>query len=153
MAFDLVIFDCDGVLVDSERLVNAIESRLLARIGLQVSADEARARFKGRTLGEVALIAEAMIGEPLPVEWIYDWGMETALGFLRDLRAIDGVHRVLDGLARAGIRTCVASQSPRARVELCLALAGLSDHFGDRVYTASMVPRAKPSPDLFLLAA
>jgi HAD superfamily hydrolase (TIGR01509 family) len=143
--FELVIFDCDGVLVDSERLVNRIESDLLSR--------EARERFKGRTVPEMVTIVESVLQQKLSAEWLYDWGMHTALGFVRELRDVAGVRHVLDRLASRGIATCVASQSPRARVYLCLSVTQLADRFDDRVYTASMVPRGKPLPDLFLYAA
>ncbi|HXJ33011.1 MAG TPA: HAD-IA family hydrolase [Candidatus Eisenbacteria bacterium] len=151
--FDLVIFDCDGVLVDSERLINRIESRLFSQVGLDVSPDEARTAFKGRTVAEIVAIAESARGATLPAGWLYDWGMLIALGFVRDLRAVSGVRSVLDRLAAREIPTCVASQAPKVRVELALAVTDLERYFGARAFTASMVPRAKPLPDLFLYAA
>lgn len=147
---DLVIFDCDGVLVDSERLVNRIEAELLAHVGIHASPDETRARFKGCTVGEVVQRIQAETGKPLAPEWLYDWGMHTAVGFVRELQAVQGIH---DVLAALDVPSCVASQSPLARVGLSLAVTGLAGHFGERVFTASMVPRPKPHPDLFLYAA
>jgi beta-phosphoglucomutase-like phosphatase (HAD superfamily)/ketosteroid isomerase-like protein len=151
--FDLVIFDCDGVLVDSEGLVNELESRHLARLGLDVSPAAARAAFRGRTVAQVAAATEALLGAPVPVEWLYDWGMETALGFVRALRPVAGVRDVVARLAEGGVPVCVASQSPRPRVELSLSITQLAGWFGEHVYTADVVPRPKPCPDLFLLAA
>jgi beta-phosphoglucomutase-like phosphatase (HAD superfamily) len=151
--FDLVIFDCDGVLVDSERLINRTESRHLSRLGLDLSPDEARATFKGRTVAEIASIVESRLDAKLPADWLYDWGMHIALGFVRNLRSVAGVQPVLDGLTSRRVATCVASQSPRARVDLALSVTDLAHYFDDRVYTASMVPRGKPLPDLFLYSA
>jgi HAD superfamily hydrolase (TIGR01509 family) len=150
---DLVIFDCDGVLVDSERLINRIEARHVSEVGLDLLPDQARETFKGHTVGEIVTIIEARTGGTIPAEWLYDWGIHIALGFVKELRPIEGVHEVLDGLRSSGIPTCVASQSPRARVELALAVTDLARHFDDRLFTASMVPRSKPHPDVFLYAA
>jgi HAD superfamily hydrolase (TIGR01509 family) len=152
-AFDLVIFDCDGVLVDSEHLVNEVEAHVMARLGLALSPEDARASFMGRTVEEVVAILESRIDARLPAAWTYDWAMATALGFVRGLRPVPGVADVVDLLARRGIATCVASQSPRPRVDLSLAVTGLAARFDDRVSTASVVPRGKPAPDLFLFAA
>lgn len=152
-AFDAVIFDCDGVLVASERLINRVEAGLLAGLGLRVSPDDTRTRFKGHTLPEVVSLLEAEIAARLPVDWGYEWGMHTALGFVKDLRAVPGVHDVLVWLAGRGIPVGVASQAPPVRVELCLHIADLTRYFDDRVFTAAQVPRAKPCPDVFLLAS
>ena len=151
--FDLVVFDCDGVLVDSERLINQIESQHIQRLGLAMSPAEARAVFKGHTVSEVAAALAARLGAPLPVEWIYDWGTQIGLGYVRYLQPVRGVREVLTDLRGRGIPLCVASQSPLPRVELSLAVTGLTEVCGERVYAAAMVPRGKPHPDLFLYAA
>jgi len=150
---DLVIFDCDGVLVDSERLVNRIESECLGELGLTLGPDEARALFKGKTVEEMVAMLQERIGRPLHAGWIYDWAMATARGFAHELREVADVRGALDALVARGVPICVASQSPRARVELVLRLTDLAHFFGDRIYTASMVARGKPAPDLFLHAA
>jgi ketosteroid isomerase-like protein len=89
----------------------------------------------------------------VPAEWLYDWGMRIALGFVSELRAVAGLGEVLDGLRACGIPSCVASQSPRARVDLALTVTNLARYFEGRVFTGSMVPRSKPHPDVFLYAA
>src|SRR5262249_15891727 len=109
--------------------------------------------FKGKTVAEIALIVESRVQRKLPADWLYDWAMATALGFVQDLREVEGVRDVLERLAHSDVRTCVASQSPLGRVKLSLLITGLSRLFGDRIYTASMVTRGKPAPDLFLYAA
>jgi HAD superfamily hydrolase (TIGR01509 family) len=150
---ELVIFDCDGVLVESERIVNAIESRELARLGIELAPDDVRRRFKGKTIDEDNAEVERIYGARVPASWVYDYAMATALGFVRGLRAVEGVERVIARVQAAGVASCVASQSPPARVALSLAVTNLAHYFGEHVFTASMVARPKPAPDLFLHAA
>jgi HAD superfamily hydrolase (TIGR01509 family) len=153
MSYELVIFDCDGVLVDSERLVNRIESEVFRGHGLPIDPETSRALFKGKTAAEVVIEIERRAGGSLPRDWAYDWGFATANALVRDLRAVPGVRAVVERLAAAGVETCVASQSPRPRVELSLAVTEMAELFADRIYCASMVARGKPAPDLFLYAA
>ena len=153
MLFDLVIFDCDGVLVDSEPLVNGVEAELFTQLGAPMTPEESGVLFKGRTVGEIVPILEEKIGQRLSHEWVYDWGMATALGLVRGLRAVPGVRDIVEALSLKKYPICVASQSPPARVALSLVLTGLDGFFGSRIYTASMVTHPKPAPDLFLHAA
>ncbi len=148
-----VIFDCDGVLVDSERLVTQVESEHLKRLGLELSPEEARVRFLGLTVTDTAARIQQQLGGTLPPEWLHDWGLWTALMLTRSLRAVPGVSAVVEGLHGNGVPICVASQSPLPRVQLSLAVTGLAQYFGERVFTASMVARPKPAPDLFQYAA
>ena len=148
-----VIFDCDGVLVASERLVCRIEAKLLGRWGWQATAEELRERFKGKAFLRLAQEVRREVGEGLPEDWMYQWAMETANGFRRELQEIPGVRAVIEAVVAAGCPTCVASQSPQARAELSLGVCDLERYFAGRVYTSSMVARPKPAPDLFLFAA
>lgn len=148
-----VIFDCDGVLVDSEPLVNRLEADLVSQLGIPCTPEEARRRFNGKTVAGVAETLEAGLGRPLSKDWIYDWAMATALGFVRELRAIEGVDAVVRALHERRVPIAVASQSPPVRVALSLRLCRLDSYFGPHVYTASMVAKPKPAPDLYLLAA
>jgi HAD superfamily hydrolase (TIGR01509 family) len=150
----LVIFDCDGVLVDSEPLVNRIESECLAEIGVLVSPARTRALFKGKdTQGVIDGIAALRRGEPPPARWLYDLGLRTAVALANELQPVAGVREVVQQLWQCKHPICVASQSPTPRVRLSLRVTGLQDYFGKDVYTASMVARPKPAPDLFLYAA
>ncbi len=129
---DLVIFDCDGVLVDSEVLSCRCLSDVLASYGIAVFEHY-------RALGQV--IPELFSGERRAA---------VRAAFLSALRPIDGVGVVLEGLQ---IPHCVASSSDIERVSFSLALTGLAPHFGERLYTSQMVERGKPAPDLFLFAS
>lgn len=151
--YDLIIFDCDGVLVDSEPIANDVEVAFFETLGLQLTASEARALFKGRTTTEVARVVEQRAAKPLPPSWQYEWAMATALAFVDRLQPTPGVRALLELVGQRGVRRCVASQSPLARVKLSLQITGLSGYFDEHIYTASMVARAKPAPDLFLFAA
>jgi HAD superfamily hydrolase (TIGR01509 family) len=148
-----LIFDCDGVLVDSERLVNRVEARVLSRWGWDATPDELGATFKGRAFPEVAASIARHVQRPLPPDWMYDLAMEVADGMRRELREIPGVRSVLDRLRDAGVPLAVASQSALGRVRLSLGVCGLDGYFGAHLYTASMVARPKPAPDVYLHAA
>jgi HAD superfamily hydrolase (TIGR01509 family) len=148
-----VIFDCDGVLVDSERVVNRVEADMLARWGYPIGADDVRAAFKGRPFGELVTWIEARVPAPLPADWIYDWAMETAHAMQREMYEVAGVRPVIERLRDAGVPIALASQSSLGRVRFSLALCKLDGYFGPHVYVASMVARPKPAPDLYLHAA
>jgi beta-phosphoglucomutase-like phosphatase (HAD superfamily) len=148
-----IIFDCDGVLVDSERLVCRIEAELLSAWGWACTPEELRTEFKGCAFPDMARIIERRLAGRLPVDWMYLWAMETANGFRVSLREVRGVRSVLELLSATRQPVCVASQSPLPRVRLSLGVCDLARYFGPHVFTASMVARPKPAPDLFLHAA
>ncbi len=150
---NLVIFDCDGVLVDSEPLVNRIEAAYFTEVGMPMTEREACAAFKGKTVAQVAAALESRIGQPLSAEFGYEWGMRTALGLVEELRPVAGVRDLIEHVVSLGAAVCVASQSPLPRVRLSLRTARLEEYFGNAVFTASMVQNPKPAPDLFLHAA
>lgn len=151
--YDLVIFDLDGVLVDSERIVTRIEEEYFATIGVQMSAEHALALFKGKTNEELAQRIESRAPRRLPTAWTYDWAMATANALVRELGPSEGVASVLQWLTDAGKTLAVASQSPMGRIELSLFVTHLASYFGDRLYSASMVEKPKPAPDLYLYVA
>ncbi len=153
MPLDLVIFDCDGVLVDSEPVVTRVESELFTALGFAIAPHELRARFQGKTVADVTAAVEAAIGRALAPEELYAWGIATACALADSLQPVPGAREVVEIVAARGTPVCVASQSPFPRVRLSLAVTRLGALFGERVFTASMVPRPKPAPDLFLLAA
>ncbi len=148
-----LIFDCDGVLVDSEYLSSRVESELVAGLGLKLGVQEAHDLFLGKTVDGVLDAIATRSGTRPSSAWAYNWAFATAHAFLRELKSVDGVGVAVEELRRRGHRMAVASQSPLARVRLSLHVAGLAGQFGDHIYVTSMVTRPKPAPDIYLLVA
>jgi HAD superfamily hydrolase (TIGR01509 family) len=146
---DLIIFDCDGVLVDSEVLSCGCLSQMLASYGIGVSVDETLELFVGRS---VAAVREhyGALGRPLPEEFPAELKIRVREAFSASLLPIEGIDAVLSRLQSP---FCVASSSDLDRVAFSLARTGLSGYFGERLFTSQMVKRGKPAPDLFLYAA
>ena len=150
----LVIFDCDGVLVDSEPISNAILARVLTRHGLALSPQEALREFKGMLMRDLIAKAEQQLGAPLPAEFVDEFESEREVELRAHLTAIPGARLAVERVRQAGIKACVASQGKLSKTELTLSLCGLRDHFADdELFSAHSVPRGKPHPDLFLHAA
>ncbi|MEM1046149.1 MAG: HAD-IA family hydrolase [Pseudomonadota bacterium] len=147
---DLVIFDCDGVLIDSETIACAVEAEELNRIGFTTTKEEIARRFCGVPAPDMYAVIEAELGRALPEGFTNHVEDRIVARFRSDLCAIPGVARTIEALPW---RFCVASSS--APVKLCLGLieSGLFDHFYPHVYSAVLVDRGKPAPDLFLHAA
>jgi HAD superfamily hydrolase (TIGR01509 family) len=148
-----LIFDCDGVLVDSEYLSSRVESEVLRDLGLSLTVDEVHGLFLGKTVdGVLDAIAERAGTRP-GAAFTYNWAFATALTFMRELQAVGGIRAALEEFTRRGHRMAVASQSPLARVRMSLEVAGLDHFFGDDICVTSMVRRPKPAPDIYLFAA
>lgn len=146
---DLIIFDCDGVLIDSEVLSCRCLSEVLAGYGIELGVDQALDMFLGRSVTAVLEHYEAL-GRSIPKQFAAELGNRVRAAFLASLCPIEGVGSML-----ADLRTphCVASSSDFERVSFSLFLTGLAPHFDTRIYTSQMVKRGKPAPDLFLYAA
>jgi HAD superfamily hydrolase (TIGR01509 family) len=146
----LLIYDCDGVLVDSEPLANAILAELMTALGHPMTAADSVRVFAGRSVKDVLARAEQILGRPIPD----DLGEQAAQRLLarlrRDLKAVAGAA---EAVASLPYRRCVASSSPPERLRLSLEVTGLAPLFGDHVYSATQVQHGKPAPDLFLFAA
>lgn len=145
---DLIIFDCDGVLVDSEVLSCRCLSQVLAEYGIELGVDQALDLFLGRSVTAVLDHYEAL-GRSIPERFATELKTEVRAAFLSSLGSIEGVNSVLAGLQ---IPHCVASSSDVDRVSLSLSLTGLAPYF-EQLFTSQMVKRGKPAPDLFLYAA
>jgi HAD superfamily hydrolase (TIGR01509 family) len=148
-----LIFDCDGVLVDSEYLASRVESELIRELGLTLDVEQVHELFLGKTVDGVLDAIGARTGRRPSSAWAYNWAFATAHAFMRELKAVDGVGAAVEELRRRGHRMAVASQSPLARVRMSLQVAGLAGQFGEHIYVTSMVARPKPAPDIYLLAA
>jgi HAD superfamily hydrolase (TIGR01509 family) len=150
----LVIFDCDGVLVDSEPIANTSFSQALKAQGLDWTVEETMRRLMGRSLKSAVEICEAEIGRKLPDDFLEKMQAVTYRNF-RDapLMPVAGVKGAVLALQAAGVATCVASSGALEKMRFTLGLTGLWDLFEGRVFSSSQVPRGKPFPDLFLHAA
>jgi HAD superfamily hydrolase (TIGR01509 family) len=145
----LIIFDCDGVLVDSEVLSCRCLSEALAGYGIDLGLDQALDLFLGRSMTAVREHYDAL-GHTIPEQFSAELRAGVRAAFLSGLCPIEGVSSVLE---RLQIPYCVASSSEVDRVSFSLSLTGLAPHFDGRLYTSQMVERGKPAPDLFLHAA
>jgi len=143
------VFDCDGVLVDSERLAVAVESRLLGELGWALTEDEVLDRFVGRSDAYMLAEIERALGRPVP-EWSDLYIEHLHAAFEAELTAVEGIHDALDELA---LPSCIASSGTHEKMRLTLGLTGLLDRFEGRIFSASEVEHGKPAPDLFLHAA
>ena len=150
----LVIFDCDGVLVDSERISNGVLAEMLGDQGWELSLTESRSRFQGLMLEQVLEVAEEHLGRALPGDWLDEFVRRRAAAFDAELAPVEGAERLVRRVLSAGIAVCVASQGSLAKTTRSLALTGLDDLFGPSArFSAQQVARGKPHPDLFLHAA
>ena len=145
----LVIFDCDGVLVDSERISHQVLLDMLAERGHRLSFEEAVATFMGSSMQRTLELVETMVQVP-PEEFLPAFRTRTFDAFMSSLQPVAGVPELLDALVTP---FCVASNGPREKMTLTLTRTGLMRHFADRLFSADDVERPKPAPDLFLLAA
>jgi HAD superfamily hydrolase (TIGR01509 family) len=148
--FDLIIFDLDGVLVDSEPISSRVTAAALTEAGIGASEAEVCDRFLGVSTAAMLRVIEAEHGCELPVCFQSNLRAQILEVFEHELQPVAGVHTVLEALA---VRRCVASSSHPDRIRRSLELAGLLGHFAPNLFSASMVDHGKPAPDLFLLAA
>ncbi len=148
--WDLVIFDSDGVLVDTEPLANQILNERLHSIGLPLSLEDSARAFQGRSLPVCLQIIEDVLGHPAPEGFLDDVQRRTFAAFRRVLAPVPSVLETLD---RIPWPTCVASSGDLLKIRTTLTLAGLIVRFEGRMFSALEVPHGKPAPDLFLYAA
>jgi beta-phosphoglucomutase-like phosphatase (HAD superfamily) len=148
--FDLVIFDCDGVLVDSELISCRAHSEMLTRHGYPITSDEVLARFLGVSDREARLIIEAELGRDLPGDFEVQVKQATLQFYAGDLQAISYVG---EAIGTIGLPKCVASSGTPEKIQHGLICAGLYDLLAPNIFSASQVERGKPAPDLFLFAA
>jgi HAD superfamily hydrolase (TIGR01509 family) len=146
----LVIFDCDGVLVDSELIGCRVEAEALTRAGFRVTPEEILERFTGVTSSETFRTLEQEQGRRLPEGFAQHVGAAIREAFARELQAIAGIHAALE---RITLPVCVASSSSPARLGHSLRLVRLFERFTPHIFSAHAVRRGKPAPDLFLHAA
>jgi HAD superfamily hydrolase (TIGR01509 family) len=150
----LVIFDCDGVLVDSEPLANRSFSEALRAHGLDWSIEQTMGRLMGRSLKSCVEICEAELGRKLPDDFVEKMQALTYRRFREaPLKPVPGAEAAVRAVHKQGFATCVASSGSPAKMRVTLGLTGLWELFDGRIFSASQVARGKPFPDLFLHAA
>lgn len=148
--YEAVIFDCDGVLVDSEELAMEVSHRLLAELGLHYDPAEMRRRFVGCSSRFFRETVEADLGRPLPAGWDARSSSEMATALRREVTAIPGVEAALRSIR---LPVAVASNSGHGRIRLSLETVGLLDSFDPAIASAEDVSDGKPAPDVYLHAA
>lgn len=148
----LIIFDCDGVLVDSEVIFNQVLSSSLSAHGLPISPIESMGLFVGGTMKNVKKKAEEM-GATLPDDWIDALYAQAFARLRQGVDMVNGIENVLDTLDTAQIPYCVASNGSHEKMEITLGQTGLIKRFPNRIFSAYAVGIAKPDPGLFLHAA
>lgn len=150
MPYDLIIFDCDGVLVDSERVAVRIESEGLTALGWPLSQEEVIERFVGRSsaYGHAEIVAK--LGSAIAESWSAEFRRRYRAALETEIVAVEGVVEALDQIDTL---TCVASSSDHDHLRLVLGRTGLYERFEGRIFSATEVQNGKPAPDLFLHAA
>ncbi|OOG43905.1 HAD family phosphatase [Polaromonas sp. A23] len=154
LKFDAVLFDCDGVLVDSEPITNGVLRDMLEEAGWELSSDECMRLFIGKAVKDEAAMIEANTGRPLTQEWLDEFRGRRNEGLVEGLLAIRGaveavalIHELYDGCIACG------SGADRFKVELQLEKCGFMPYFKDRIFSGHELPRSKPAPDVYLAAA
>lgn len=152
--FDAVLFDCDGVLVDSEPITNGVLREMLQELGWTLTPAECMRLFIGKAVKDERALIEARTGRPLTEEWLVQFRERRNMRLEREVRAIDGAVDAVDRVHAAyGGRIACASGADRFKVELQLARCGLARFFDGRVFSGHELPRSKPAPDVYLAAA
>jgi HAD superfamily hydrolase (TIGR01509 family) len=148
-----IIFDCDGVLVDSERLMNREFSAMLNDLGLPYTAEQTTRTFMGRSMKSCMEIVQAELGRPVPDDFLTVLDERAYAAFAQQLTPVDGIESVLDALDAQGIPYAVASSGSHEKMQTTLGLTGLLPRLRGRITSATEVAHGKPAPDVFLLAA
>ena len=147
----LLIFDFDGVIADSEVLSNVVLADIVTALGLPTTLEDSYARYMGKRPDDLVAAIEADLGRPLPERFNDSFQRETLDRFRRDLVPVPGVGDYIETFRH--LNKCIASSSSPERLDTCLEILELRDVFAPHVYSASMVERGKPYPDIFLHAA
>jgi HAD superfamily hydrolase (TIGR01509 family) len=148
--FALVIFDCDGVLVDSEPITNRVFTKMLNELGVEVSREEAFEKFVGRSLAQCLEMIAGLLGREVPADFVRQYHQRSATALKAELKAVPGVEAALDAIQ---LPYCVASNGSREKMQTTLGITGLLPKFEDKLFSVSEVARGKPFPDVFLYAA
>ncbi|MFZ4893736.1 HAD family hydrolase [Plantibacter sp. Mn2098] len=150
---DLVIFDCDGTLVDTERISVRVNLKLLTEAGSTLTEADIHEHLVGASYETYIKLVEENLGRTLDPTWLDRWGQAFRDACAADLEAVDGVGEAITEILEAGSPICVASNSAHPDIKRNLEHTGLHEHFDGSIFSASDVATGKPAPDLFLHAA
>ncbi len=153
MKYQLVIFDCDGVLVDSEPISNKIFAACFQEIGIPITYEIAVRDYVGLSLKSCFAHIEETYGKAIPVDFEKNMQDRTKAAFLQELRAVPGIAEAIASIRETGAKICVASSGEIDKMQVSLGVTGLWHTFAPHVFSATEVERGKPHPDLFLHAA
>ncbi len=148
--FDLVIFDCDGVLVDSERLTNTVFAGMLNELGLSLTLEDMFDKFVGNSMSKCLELVQEMLGRSAPEDFVPQYRALSRVALESDLKPVAGIEDALRGIH---IPYCVASSGDNDKMRMTLGITGLLPQFEGRLFSVTEVARGKPYPDVFLYAA
>jgi HAD superfamily hydrolase (TIGR01509 family) len=148
--FGLVIFDCDGVLVDSEPITNRVFAKMLNELGIAISLEDIFERFVGRSMPQCLEILAKLLGRPVPQHFVEEYQTRSATALKSELKAVPDIEMVLAALR---VPYCVASSGTHEKMHTTLGVTGLLAQFRGKMYSVTEVAQSKPFPDVFLHAA
>ena len=148
--FELLILDCDGVLVDSERITNRVFAQMLKQLGVSVTLEDMFEHFVGREMSQCLDLVAELSGRPVPDEFESNYRVRTRAALLSELTAVPGIEAALDVIE---LPYCVASNGSQEKMRMTLGITGLLSRFEGKLVSATEVLRGKPAPDVFLHAA
>jgi HAD superfamily hydrolase (TIGR01509 family) len=146
----LVIFDCDGVLVDSELITNRVFGQMLNELGIAISLEDIFERFVGRSMPQCLEILAKLLGRPVPQHFVEEYQTRSATALKSELKAVPDIETVL---AAMRVPYCVASSGTHEKMHTTLGITGLLPQFRGKMYSVTEVAQSKPFPDVFLHAA
>jgi HAD superfamily hydrolase (TIGR01509 family) len=148
--YELLILDCDGVVVDSEPITMRVLTEMLRDLGVSIGPEEANERFIGTTFTRTLEIIAELLGGPIPEDFVPTYRDRTFAALEAELKPVAGIEAALDQIA---IPYCIASNGPHVKMRKTLSVTSLLSRFEGRMFSSADVPRGKPFPDLFLHAA
>jgi HAD superfamily hydrolase (TIGR01509 family) len=148
--FGLVIFDCDGVLVDSEPITNRIFVSMLNELGIRVTPNDMFERFVGKSMAQCLEIVAGLLGRDVPADFVREYEARTTAALKSDLKPVQGIEAALQAIQ---VPYCVASNGSHARMHTTLGTTGLLPRFLGKLFSVADVAKGKPAPDVYLHAA
>ena len=148
--FELLILDCDGVVVDSETITTRVLTGMLRDLDVSIEAEEVARKFTGHTFAHTLELVAELLGAPLPRDFVPNYRDRSFIALEAELKPVRGIETALDQIT---ITYCIASNGPHEKMRKTLGITSLLSRFEGRMFSSADVPRGKPFPDLFLFAA